>query len=191
MIDVFLITLNANITLEWRHNGRDGVSNHQLDDCLLNLLSRRRSKKTSKFRVTGLCVGNSPVTGEFPAQRASNAENVSIWWRHHDRTKCLSVMEICSVERDLDYSWVVLPKWLCGMGFKKYFLMFVVWMLIFSFFSDCCLGIFPHNSNVAASKPIKSMVAQLSMQAALPLAKRLLNTQSCYIPSELQVNVML
>ena len=29
-------------------------------------------------------VRNSPVTGEFPAQRASNAENVSIWWRHHD-----------------------------------------------------------------------------------------------------------
>ena len=26
---------------------------------------------------------NSPVTGEFPAQRASNAENVSIWGRHH------------------------------------------------------------------------------------------------------------
>ena len=33
--------------------------------------------------TTGLCVGNSPVTGEFPAQRASNAENVSISWRHH------------------------------------------------------------------------------------------------------------
>ena len=48
-------------------------------------LFRRRSKKTSKFRVTGLCEGNSPVTGEFPAQRASNAENVSIWWRHHVR----------------------------------------------------------------------------------------------------------
>ena len=42
-----------------------------------------RSKKTSKLRVTGLCAGNSPVTGEFPAQRASNAENVSIWWHHH------------------------------------------------------------------------------------------------------------
>ena len=27
--------------------------------------------------------GNSPGTAEFPAQRASNAENVSIWWRHH------------------------------------------------------------------------------------------------------------
>ena len=37
-----------------------------------------RSKKTSKLRVTGLCAGNSPGTGEFPAQMASNAENVSI-----------------------------------------------------------------------------------------------------------------
>ena len=44
---------------------------------------RRRSKKTSKLRVTGLCAGNSPVTGEFPAQMTSNTENVSIWWRHH------------------------------------------------------------------------------------------------------------
>ena len=43
----------------------------------------RRLKKTSKLRVTGLCEGNSPVASEFLAQRASNAENVSIWWRHH------------------------------------------------------------------------------------------------------------
>ena len=41
-------------------------------------------EKKSKLRVTGLCVWNSPVSGEFPAQMASNAENVSIWWRHHD-----------------------------------------------------------------------------------------------------------
>ena len=27
--------------------------------------------------------GNSPGTGEFPAQMATNAENVSISWRHH------------------------------------------------------------------------------------------------------------
>ena len=40
--------------------------------------------KTSKLRATGLCEGNAPVTGEFPAQRASDAENVSIWWRHHN-----------------------------------------------------------------------------------------------------------
>ena len=61
-------------SLEWRHNGRDGVSNHQPRYWLLNRLFRRRSKKTSKLRVTGLCAGNSPVTGKFPAQRASNAE---------------------------------------------------------------------------------------------------------------------
>ena len=54
-------------TLEWRHNGLDSVSNHQPHDCLLNLLFRRRSKKTSKLRVIGLCEGNSPGTGEFPA----------------------------------------------------------------------------------------------------------------------------
>ena len=44
----------------------------------------RRLKKTSKLRVTGLCEGNSTVTGEFPVQRASNAENVSFWWRHDE-----------------------------------------------------------------------------------------------------------
>ena len=52
-------------------------------------LSRRRSKKISKLRLTGLCAGKSPVIGEFPAQMASNAENVSIWWHHH-------VLQICS-----------------------------------------------------------------------------------------------
>ena len=71
------------VSLQWRHNGRDVVSNDQPRHCLLNRLFWRRSKKTSKLRVTGLCAGNSPVTGEFPAQMASNAENVSIWWRHH------------------------------------------------------------------------------------------------------------
>ena len=71
------------VSLQWRHNGRDGVWNQKPHDWLLNRLFGRRSKKTSKLRVTGLCEGNSPVTGEFPVQMASNAENVSIWWRHH------------------------------------------------------------------------------------------------------------
>ena len=74
--------------LRWRHNGRDGIANHQPHDCLLNRLFRRRSKKTSKLHVTGLCAGNSPVTGEFPVQRASNADNFSIWWRHHQYCSC-------------------------------------------------------------------------------------------------------
>ena len=41
-------------------------------------------RKTSKLRITGLCEGNPPVTGIFPSQRARNAENISIWWRHPD-----------------------------------------------------------------------------------------------------------
>ena len=61
-------------SLLWRPNGRGGVPDHQPHDCLLNRLFRRRSKKTSKLRVTGLCAGNSPGIGEFPAQMASNAE---------------------------------------------------------------------------------------------------------------------
>ena len=73
----------GNWTLQWRHNGCDGIPNHQPHHCLLNHLFRHRSKKTSKLRVTGLFAGNSPVTCEFPAQMASNAEDVSIWWHHH------------------------------------------------------------------------------------------------------------
>ena len=49
-----------NAPLHWRHNDHGGVSNHLPHDCLFNHLFRRRSKKTSKFRVTGLCAGNSP-----------------------------------------------------------------------------------------------------------------------------------
>ena len=71
-------------TLLWRHNGDQCVLNCELHDCILNRLFGRWSKKTSKLRVTGLRAGNSPETGEFPAQMASNAENISIWWRHHD-----------------------------------------------------------------------------------------------------------
>ena len=71
------------IPLQWRHNEPEGVSNHQPHDYLLNRWFRCRSKKTSKLRVTGLCAGNSPLAGEFPAQMSSNAENVSIWWRYH------------------------------------------------------------------------------------------------------------
>ena len=76
---------------------------------MLNRLSRRRSEKASKLRVTGLCAGNSPVTGEFPAQRASNAENVSIWWRHH---VCVTLMRYISrrptfIMHISDVTWVL------------------------------------------------------------------------------------
>ena len=95
-------------SLLWRHNEHDSVSNHQPHDCLLNRLFRRRLKKTSKLRVTGLCVGNSPgpvnsphkgpvkrkmfpfddvimcegnppVTCKLPSQSTNDVECVSMW----------------------------------------------------------------------------------------------------------------
>ena len=73
----------SNRSLQWRHNVRDSISNHPPHDCLLNGLFRRTSEKASKLRVTGFCAGNSPVTGEFAAQIASNTENISIWLCHY------------------------------------------------------------------------------------------------------------
>ena len=130
--------------LQWRHNGRYGISYHQPHDCLLNRLFRRRSKKISKLRVTGLCEGNSPVTGGFPTQRASLAEHVSIWWRHHGRwshpegmeevdhhstttkhnkarTKCISIGAY-SVTHKNDVGFVIVCVWcvsclfVCGLN---------------------------------------------------------------------------
>ena len=77
-----------------------GVSNHLPHDCLLNRLFRRRSKRTSKLSGTGLCAGNSPVIGEFPAQMASYAENASIWWRHHGDSGRGKVQNIISDQSD-------------------------------------------------------------------------------------------
>ena len=70
-----VITKSANVSLLWRHNGCDGVSSHQPQDCLLNRLFRHRSKKTPKLRVAGFCAGKSPKTGEFPAQMTSACRN--------------------------------------------------------------------------------------------------------------------
>ena len=101
-------------TLRWRHNGRYSVSNHQPHGCLLNRLFRRRSKKTSKLRVTGLCAG------EFPAQMANNVENISIWWRHHDILLVLNhglQLKIYDTNTDV---WQILC-WLMYAIFKEYF----------------------------------------------------------------------
>ena len=108
----FIVWLQT--SLLWRHNGHDGVSNHQYHNCLLNHVFRRGSKKTSKLSVTGLCAGNSPFTGEFPAQMASTAENASIWWRHHvpQRPPLLSVQRqlvsfICNVSVLIHYRFII------------------------------------------------------------------------------------
>ena len=100
------------MSLQWRHNEHDGDSNQPRLDCLHNRLFRRRSKKTSKLCVTGLCEGNSPVTGEFPAQRTSNTENVYIWWRHVFHGYSDSIRLICTLHIAAD-AW-------CGDRWLRY-----------------------------------------------------------------------
>ena len=92
-----------NISLQWRHNECDGVSNHRHIDCLFNRLFRRRSNKTSKLRVTGLCDGNPSVTGRFPSQKVSNAEkipfdDVMMWLCQNVRHATLH-FNVCNVIR--------------------------------------------------------------------------------------------
>ena len=72
------------VTVWTGHNDeRGGVSNHQRLHRLLNGWFMCISKNTLKLCLTGLCAWNSPVTGEFPAKKVSNTENISIWWLHH------------------------------------------------------------------------------------------------------------
>ena len=67
------------------------------------------AEKTSKLRVSGLCEGNSPVTGEFPAQGAGNAENISIWWRHHELYNQWTKPPFHKVTNELDHRWTIQP----------------------------------------------------------------------------------
>ena len=80
-------------------------------DCSLNRLFRRRSEQTPNLSVNGLCEGNLPVTGEFLAQRARKAENISICWRHHD-VQYLQIHQP-SVEKE--------PRTCCSMQKPAYF----------------------------------------------------------------------
>ena len=73
--------------LRWRHNEWDGVSNHQPYDCLLNCLSGRRSKKTSKPASLAFVLGihrrpvNSPH--KWPVTRKLFPFDdviMNIWW---------------------------------------------------------------------------------------------------------------
>ena len=104
-----------NMTLQWCHKERDGISNHQPHDCLLHHLFMRRSKKTSKLCVIGLCEGNSPMTSEFPALKASNEEDVTIWLRHHGGKKYGESWSTIFLSRNdaecVSYTWFSLKQY--------------------------------------------------------------------------------
>ena len=116
-------------SLQWRHNERDGVSNHQRLHCLLYCWFRRRRKKTPKFCDTGLCEGNLPATSELPAQKARNSINISIWLHHHG-------ILICKYHKPSHYTQG--PKWQ-----KK-----VSWSCIHSWSTHDLWDTFPCPSNI-------------------------------------------
>ena len=97
-----LLTVELKQSLQWRHNERDGVSNHQPHDWLLNLYSGADQRKPQSSVSLSFVREIPRATGEFPAQRASNAEKVSTWWRHHDEevltgtSSHLRAIEICA-----------------------------------------------------------------------------------------------
>ena len=73
------------LPLQRRHNEHDGVSDHQPHDCFLKRLFRQKNQRKHQSSASlAFMWGIHRSTGEFPAQSASNAENVPIWWRHHE-----------------------------------------------------------------------------------------------------------
>ena len=73
-------------------------------------------QRKHKVSATGLWAVNSLVTGEFPAQIASNAENISNWWRHHvlfrnGDWKCLHIL-LDGNDDPLRESWILTGGWL-------------------------------------------------------------------------------
>ena len=70
------------ISLRWRHMN---VMLSQIIGHSTVYLTGYADPNQIKSSSLALCEGNSPVTGEFPIQRASNVEKASIWWRHHER----------------------------------------------------------------------------------------------------------
>ena len=69
------------ITLQWHHSEQNGKSaiSRLFTQPLIQSADQRKNQSSAPLAF----VRNPPVTGEFPTQRASNAENVSIWWHHH------------------------------------------------------------------------------------------------------------
>ena len=84
-----------------------GPNSEYFSICYLfaQLLVQGQINGNIQLRITGLCAGNSPVTGEFPAQKASDAENVPIWWRHH------APCGISILGRAVENGWVLQELW--------------------------------------------------------------------------------
>ena len=110
--------------LHGHHNMSYGVSNHQPHDCLLNCLYRRRSKKTSKLHVTGLCVEihRSPVN--FPHKgpvtwKIFPFDDAIMLCRSITTNNPSSIVDFCARMRCLSQGQVITSQIYC-----------VVWLLV-------------------------------------------------------------
>ena len=95
------------ITANWLYHHDDVIMStmaSQITGVLfcLTLVQAQITENIRAPRHWPLC-GISPVTGEFPAQKASNAGNVSIWWRHHG-TSQISDFALCTALGDIWFS---------------------------------------------------------------------------------------
>ena len=116
--------------LQWRHNERDVVSNHQRLCCLLDRLFRRRSKKPSKLRVTGLCVRgthrwpvNSPHKGSVTRTKIPFDDVIMANWRSRSVTVSFTCARNVVFQRKINFCVdveriVYFPYvWLCFICF--------------------------------------------------------------------------
>ena len=109
------------ISLQWRHNEHDGVSNRQPRLCYFAVYSGADQRKHQSSASLAF-VGNSQVTGEFPAQMVSIAENIFILWRHHlalwlHSSRCIDCVKNrfdSAISRDKLYL-STLPHIFCGL----------------------------------------------------------------------------
>ena len=115
-------------SLQWRHNEPDGVSNGLPHDCLLNRLFRHiyKNKHLSSASLT-ILRGVHQWTVNSPHKGPRNAENVSIWWRHHifkhasfkGKRPSIMILSICSVTAFLRNDFRISSvAWLCTFGYK-------------------------------------------------------------------------
>ena len=115
-IQIVAIGMLQNTSLQWRHNDRNGVSNHQPHECLLNRLFRPRSQKASKLRVTGLCAGNSPVNSPHKGpvtRRMFPFDDVIMYTYHNSTTTVVGVRNL-----------VVIVLWECVWELNENFIKF-------------------------------------------------------------------
>ena len=96
------------------------------------------SKKTPKLRVPVLCEGNPPLTGEFPAQRASNAENASIWWRHHVMIYALKIVKTYA-DYNFESLWSLVTH-MCIPSSISRLVLFTAQCFIFPVYQESAMG---------------------------------------------------